>query len=405
MKKLLLATLVTAASIGAAQADGPTVYGKINVSIDSTKNQLNTKSETSVDSNASRLGVKGSEKLTDKLSAIYGIEWGVTIDSNKSIATAAGTGYNTDNSSSGSTVDLVARNRYIGLQYEGLATLKVGRLDTNLKTVAYVNPAQGVDIFDDYVNGSFDSTQTFGGENRINNVIALESAKFDLGFGQVAANFLIAPSEKTVAKNTVGTTGVTATSSSVLFTNKDAGLYTGLAYDSNISSVWNATGTGVVSAAVPTVVSTSAGTKTTNAFRWVGSVDLGKLGVDGVTLNALAQQSKATGPSKTPGVTAPKETAYLVSGIYKFPASVLDGLAAKVQWQTSTTKDLFVGAKDIKIDQYGFDVDYAFSAKTKVYGFVAQRVIKNPNNPATAATGVDTKFSYTAFGIGAEQKF
>ena len=401
MKKLLLATLVSAVSIGAAQADGPTVYGKLNVSVDSTKSDLNTKASTSVDSNASRFGVKGSEKLTDNLSAIYGVEFGLSIDNNSNSTTPA-VNNNTDTSASGSTYDLSARNRFLGLQYEGVGAIKLGRLDSNVKTLQYVNPAQGVDILDDLVNGSLDSTQVFAGENRINNVIALESAKFDLGFGLVSANFEIIPKEKTVAKNAVGTTGVTATSTSILFANKDAGLYTGLGYDSNVSSVSNATGT-FWTATGPTATNTKV---IANTLRWVGSVDLGKLGVDGVTLNALAQQSKATnlGPLPT-GVSAPKETAYLVSGIYKFPASIADGLSAKVQWETSTTKDLVINGKDVKIDQYGVDLDYAFSAKTKVYGFVAQRAVKNPNNPAVAANGVDTKYKYTAFGIGAEQKF
>ncbi len=395
MKKLLLATLVTAASIGAAQADGPTVYGKINASIDNTKSDLNTKNSTSVDSNASRFGIKGSEKLTDALSVVYGIEWGVEASSNKANNnTDNGTGATTTGAT-GTTTDLNSRNRFIGLQYEGLATLKVGRLDSNLKTLQGVNPNGGVDIFDDYVNGSLDMTQTLTGENRINNVIALESAKFDLGFGAVSGNFQIIPSEKTVSKGAAGATGLTATSTSVLFQNKDVGLYTGLAYDSNVSSISNASGS--FAGAYSTYIA--------NTFRWVGSVDLGKLGVDGITLNALAQQSKATGPNKLPGVTAPKETSYLVSGVYKFPASVLDGLALKAQWQTATTKDIAPGAKDIKIDQFGIDVDYAFSAKTKVYTFLAQRQVKNPNNPAVAANGYDTKYKYTAYGVGIEQKF
>jgi hypothetical protein len=59
----------------------------------------------------------------------------------------------------------------------------------------------------------------------------------------------------------------------------------------------------------------------------------------------------------------------------------------------------------VKIDQLGADIDYAFSAKTKVYGFVAQRSIKNPNNPVSATNGYDQDYKYTAFGLGMEQKF
>ncbi len=404
MKKLLLATLVSAASIAAAHADGPTVYGKINASIDSVNSDLNTKSTASVDSNASRFGIKGSEKLTDQLSAIYGIEWGVVIDHSSANTS-------TDVPTSGGTTELNARNRFIGLQYDGVGAIKVGRLDTNFKTLQGVNPNTGVDIFDDYVNGNLDMTQTLAGENRDDNVIAFESAKFDTGFGALSANFQINPSEKTVAEGSAGKTGVTATSTSVLFTNKDVGIYTGLAYDSNQTDVWNATNTFNTSKIVAgkVVLSSSALQKpTTNAFRWVGSADLGKLvGANGLTVNALVQQSKATNLAS--GTTAQKENAYLLSANYNFKDLGLEALTAKLQWQSATTSNIPTYDRDVKIDQLGADLDYAFSAKTKVYGFVAQRTIKNPNNPdassALAANGYDKNYKYTAFGVGIEQKF
>ena len=335
------------------------------------------------------------------ISAVYGIEWGVVIDHSSANTS-------TDVPASGGTTELNARNRFIGLQYDGIGAIKVGRLDTNFKTLQGVNPNTGADIFDDYVNGTLDMTQTLAGENRDDNVISFESAKFETGFGAVSANFQINPSEKTAPEGTGGKTGVTATSSSVLFTNKDVGIYTGVAYDSNQTDVWNAgngaAGTGTFYKAGNTVATQGVAKQPTNAFRWVGSADLGKLvGADGVTLNALVQQSKAT--NLAAGALAPKESAYLVSAIYKFPASIADGLSAKLQWQSATTSDLGTNVKDVKIDQLGADIDYAFSAKTKVYGFVAQRSIKNPNNPVTATNGYDQNYKFTAFGVGMEQKF
>ncbi len=404
MKKLLLATLVSTLSVGAAQAEGPTLYGKINASVDSTKNDLNTKRNITVDSNASRFGIKGSESLNDNLSAIYGIEWGVVIDHSGAGNTS------TDTPASGGTTELNARNRFIGLQYKDVGAIKVGRLDSNFKTLQGINPATGIDIFDDYVNGNLDMTQTLAGENRVDNVISFESAKFETGFGALAANFQIMPSEKTLPQGTVGkTTGVTATSSSVWFTNKDLGIYTGVAYDSNQTDVWNA-GNGV--AGVGTfykfgndVTTQKVAKATTNAIRWVGSADLGKMvGAEGVTLNALVQQSKVTNLAS--GATAPKESAYLLSAVYKFPASIADGLSAKLQWQSAKTSDLGANLSDVKIDQIGADVDYAFSAKTKVFGFIAQRTIKNPNNTqAGIINGYDTNYKYNVFGLGMEQKF
>jgi|GEM_PF-123080 len=401
MKKLLLATLVTAASVGVAHADGPTVYGKINVSVDDTKSGLQEGRVTTVDSNASRFGIKGSEKLTDALSAVYQIEWGVAIDNNSNSATQK-VNNNTD-TYGGSTYDLNARNRWAGLQYDGVGTLKAGRFDTNLKTSQYVNPAAGVDIFDDYVNGSFDMTNTLTGENRVNNTVGFESAKFDTGYGVVSGNFQVILKEAAINKATPCTslgncTGSTGTSTSLLYQNKDVGLYGAVAYDSNVANTWNAYSS---FSALPKTAPTIA---YSNDLRLVGSVDLGTLvGADGLIFNGLFQNSKAT--NLVNAASTPEETAYLISAIYNFPASILKGLAVKAQWQNATTKDITTTSSDVKIQQVGVDVDYAFSAKTKVYTFWTQRTYKNPNNPSTIASGMDTNFKYSGFGVGLEQKF
>lgn len=380
MKKLLLATLVSTLSIGAAQADGPTVYGKLNVSVDSIKDDLKKGNTTKVDSNASRFGIKGNEKLTDNLSALYGIEWEVSIDGN-----------------SGS--DLSQRDRFVGLQYDGVGALKLGRLDSYLKS-----SQSGVDIFNDFVDGNLDMKKTFAGEDRLNNVIALESAKFNLdGFGTLQGNLLVAPGEKvktnpTVTPAVLSTDANSTVSASGIYTNKDLGLYTALAYTHNAP----VTTLAATSTFNPTKTISSAATL--NIVRWVGSVDLTKAGIEGVSLNALVQQAKGAEDKVFAGGEAPKETSYLVSGVYKFPAAVLDGLSAKLQYQQSTT-DFGGLTKEVKIQQLGGVVDYAYSAKTKVYGFYAKRNLKNPNNPAVSLAGKDRNYAYSVLGLGLEQKF
>lgn len=373
MKKLLLATLVSALSIGAAQADGPTVYGKLNVSVDSVKDSLIKGNTTKVDSNASRFGIKGNEKLTDNLSAIYGIEWEVSVDGN-------------------SGTDLNQRNRFIGLQYDGVGALKLGKLDTYLKT-----SQNGIDIFDDLVDGNLDAKKTFAGEDRLNNVIALESAKFNLdGFGAVQANVLVAPGEKTVKTGATTAKGVNSTvSASGIYTNKDLGLYTALAYTHNAPLTLAAISTYKTAPVLPTTATSL------NIVRWVGSVDLTQAGVEGVSLNALVQQAKFA--NEDGFVKAPKETSFLVSGVYKLPASIVEGVSLKAQYQQSTTDT--GAAEDIKIQQFGGVVDYAYSAKTKVYGFYAKRNHKNPNNKVVSTDGKDQDYSYAVLGLGLEQKF
>ena len=99
MEKLLLATAGAALGMSAAQA-APTLYGKLNVSIDQVDNyDFKGNDVSEVSSHASRIGVKGEEKLTDKLSAVYQAEWAVSTDG------------------SGSDTDWSARNRFIGLKW------------------------------------------------------------------------------------------------------------------------------------------------------------------------------------------------------------------------------------------------------------------------------------------------
>jgi predicted porin len=410
MKKLLLATLVSAVSIGAAHADGPTVYGKINASVDSVKNDLNTKSSINIDSNASRFGVKGSEKLTDNLNAVYQIEYGVVIDNNSSNVAApaliSGSSGGKASNGGGTTTDLNARNRFIGLQYIGLGTLKVGRFDTYLKNSRLVGG--DVDVFDDAVNGNLDMTQTMAGNNRQDNAIGFESDKFDTkGFGAIQGNLMTVPSEKFVPEGADCAkvsckTGSTGYSGSALYTNSDIGFSSAFAFDRSIVSSWAAVGT-FNPANAKTAQTAVAGKNYTNIFRLVGALDLTKAGIEGLTLNALVQQSKL---SDTTGLTStPKENAFLVSAVYNFPESIAKGLSAKLQYQNSKTSGLGAGLGDVKINQIGGDVDYAFSKKTKVFGFYAIRNLKNPNNPSTAANGMDQNYAYSVVGLGMEQKF
>ena len=119
MKKLLLAVAVTTFSLSAVQA-APTLYGKLNVTLDQIdKNGFKDESVSKVNSNASRIGIKGEEKLTDKLSAVYLAEWAISTDG------------------SGSDTDLSARNRFIGLKSDGIATLKFGKFDSYFKVFCY----------------------------------------------------------------------------------------------------------------------------------------------------------------------------------------------------------------------------------------------------------------------------
>ena len=96
MKRNLLALAVAAASVMSLVAQAaPTVYGRLNLSIDYV--DVNDDNNPGVDdkswnvhSNASRLGVKGNEKLTDDFTAVYKAEWEVSENTGRRYALTSG---------------------------------------------------------------------------------------------------------------------------------------------------------------------------------------------------------------------------------------------------------------------------------------------------------------------------
>ncbi|MCG8391451.1 MAG: porin [Pseudomonadales bacterium] len=159
MKKNLLAIAVGAAVAmpGLALADGPKVYGKVNVSLeqmsyDPSPAAPNNDDEWELQSNASRLGVKGDFDLdVGNLKAIYKAEFEISVD---------------DGDKGGQTFS--QRNIYGGLQ-GGFGTLMAGKFDTPTKK------AQGdVDQFND-LDG--DIKNILAGENRASNIIQYSTPK------------------------------------------------------------------------------------------------------------------------------------------------------------------------------------------------------------------------------------
>jgi predicted porin len=136
--KTLLACAVTAATASTAYAADPLqVYGKLNVSAQS--NDVAGETETTIQSNASRFGVKGNFDLGNDLEAFYTIEY--EVDTGDDVKE-----------------NFKARNQFVGLQGD-FGLVSVGRNDTVLKI------SQGkVDQFNDLVG---DVKNVFKGENRM----------------------------------------------------------------------------------------------------------------------------------------------------------------------------------------------------------------------------------------------
>lgn len=125
------------------------VYGRLNVTLQNSDEAAEEQVE--LQSNSSRVGVKGEEALNGNLKAIYQFEWGVDFD-----------GESGDD-------NISARNQFVGLE-GGFGTIKVGRHDTALKE------AQGdFDLFNDLEG---DISKTFNGENRPKDYIGYTTPTF-----------------------------------------------------------------------------------------------------------------------------------------------------------------------------------------------------------------------------------
>lgn len=150
MNKKLLALAIGAAIAMpvAALAEGPTLYGKINLSLENQDDGTTGGTDVwSVANNASRIGVKGSADTgVSGLQGIYLAEFGVDADNG--------------------TPPFTGRNIYAGLKGD-FGTVLLGNIDTPLKSV------QGeVDQFNDT---SVDMGLYMAGELRAPNVVAYAS--------------------------------------------------------------------------------------------------------------------------------------------------------------------------------------------------------------------------------------
>ena len=158
MKKLVLATAVAALSVTAAQA-APTVYGKVFLTLDlkdgdtdvTVVNHTTGKSTTTsedwsseetrsqLNSNASRIGFRGSEALTANTDVVYQLEYGVKVDDNTK------------------EEQFKSRDTYLGLANKQYGTLLAGRLKAIDGRVDYANVTEGGVMGGDNVLASFDA--------------------------------------------------------------------------------------------------------------------------------------------------------------------------------------------------------------------------------------------------------
>ncbi len=180
-----------------ATAEEIDVYGKLNVTLQNSDEAARERVE--LQSNASRVGVKGETELKGGLKAIYQLEWGI------------------DPEGDSGDDNISPRNQFVGLA-GNFGTVKVGRHDTALKD------AQGnFDLFDDLEG---DIGKSFNGDNRLKDYIGYITPTF-AGALTLTVNFF--PGEDPVE----GDDGV-ADATSVSLNYKTDLIYAAIAHDRDV---------------------------------------------------------------------------------------------------------------------------------------------------------------------------
>ncbi len=179
MKKIIpvvISTVLTLPLAATAQAEGPidgAVYGKINAAIINHDKAGNK--DTSLDSNASRLGFKGETTLDKGITVMYQLEYEIDPTEKSAESSSKSTGGITDTAAStgGQYKDtniFKQRNAYVGVK-GSFGSILAGTHDTPLKL------AQGdVDQFNDLPVG--DIKNLMRGEVRANDIVLYSSPTF-----------------------------------------------------------------------------------------------------------------------------------------------------------------------------------------------------------------------------------
>ncbi len=195
MNKVILLGTATAllATAPFAAANGPIdgkLYGKVNVSV---VNSDGSEEMWKLNSNASRIGLKGSTQVSEGLTVFYKTEFQVAVDGDGDV--------------------FKQRNIYAGIKGQ-YGSLLAGNNDTPTKLAQ-----KKIDLFNDLEG---DIKKTFAGENRMSDVVAYTTPKY----GNFSATYAVMPGEED------GGSLSDATSYSVNYSKGD--LYVAVAGDSNV---------------------------------------------------------------------------------------------------------------------------------------------------------------------------
>lgn len=363
MNKKLLAAAIGAAAIlpVTAQAAGPTLYGKINLSLESVTDAIDKRRDGDLDnfaptgsysdegwvvrSNDSRLGVKGeAETGITGVTGIYQMEFSVAAD--------------------GEGGPFGARDIFAGVKGT-FGQLRIGNMDTPVKK------AQGkIDVFND---SSADMKYHVAGEKRMSNSVYYSSPKIAEG---LTISVAFAPGENIddpdpAAATTDRLDGPADFLSASVTWEKDD-LYLALAMDKGVAN-GSSFGAELASGDYLDIMRAVAGYK-----------------LDALSLGLLYQTAEE---SFDVAGNADQDTSMLLTAAYKM----------NEQWTLKaeygmTEGDEGTAADDREVTQMAVGADYALGKSTTLYAFYSS--LEDDEGDGTLDDD-----NYDVFAFGIDQKF
>ena len=333
MRKSTLAIAIAAAIAipMTAQAD-TTLYGQAHMSLDYQDSDAGDGFDLL--SNSSRIGVKGSHKLSDSLSAVYQMEWAVSMD--------------------GESGDMGQRNRVAGLK-GGFGTVLFGRHDTPVKTLGN---AVSEDWGSTQIGGARQIRSSGDGglswDQRLDNVIAYISPSFGPAsvFLAYSPDVLSEGDNEFVDPAPGGAEEVSATSILLNLGDKKK-YYLGIGWEQHEFSALN-------SAAAP---------EDASVIRVGGIANFGPIRLHGLYQMATDQA----------GVSGRDRDVYGLGASFKSGANKF-----KAQWYTRDDLDV-PGGNDTGSDLFMIGWDHNIAKSTDVYLQYAQ--ISNDNGGFSTLSG------------------
>ncbi|WP_423895003.1 porin [Candidatus Pelagadaptatus aseana] len=359
LKKALLASAIAASLPMSAMAVGPIdgkIYGKMNVTAVNASYDENTvgfeeEDSWNLNSNASRIGVKGKAELSEGFYAIYKAEFEIYVDDG-------------DSGSSKDNDTFEQRNIYVGLS-GNYGTVFAGKHDTVLK----LSQAK-VDLFGDLEGG--DIKNWMSGETRSSNIINYTTPSMN-GFSASLMTVLGEDSDDDNEQDGL------LDSYSAGVTYKAGDLYLAVARDENVKSG-------------------SVEKDNLDITRLVASYSFGDLTLGAVVQTAEDGDNYETNITNVTDLSY-DEDSYTLSAKYK-----TGDFTWKLQYGQGEyeVKDGGAVEDEAETEALVFGVDYKLAKKTKVYAYYSTIDTEYDFESGAASTLEEDEVVY---GIGMEHKF